>query len=87
MIPCLFKKIAGFDCPGCGLQRSILFLLKGDLQSSLQLYWATIPMLLMFAYCALYIRFSYRKGHLILIFLFCFNSVLIFCNYIYKLTH
>jgi len=87
MIPCLYKKIAGFDCPGCGLQRSILFLLKGDLQSSLQMYWATIPILLMFAYCGLHLMYHFKNGTRNLVFLFVFNAVLIICHYIYKLSH
>jgi hypothetical protein len=32
---CLFKRL-GLPCPGCGLGRSISFLLHGDLQRSLQ---------------------------------------------------
>jgi len=87
MIPCLFKSVFGFDCPGCGLQRSILLLLKGELSASLEMYWATIPILLMFLYCGLYLKFRFRQGPRNLIFLFCFNCVLITCHYLYKLTN
>lgn len=30
-IPCIFKKITGLDCPGCGMTRAILALLDGDI--------------------------------------------------------
>ncbi|MGS0524465.1 DUF2752 domain-containing protein [Zobellia nedashkovskayae] len=29
MLPCLNKKLFGIDCPGCGLQRSIVLFFKG----------------------------------------------------------
>lgn len=43
MLPCLFKTYFGFDCPGCGAQRSVYALLKGNLLESLALYPALIP--------------------------------------------
>ena len=41
LLPCFFKKFTGIDCPGCGFQRSILALLKGNFVESLNLYPAT----------------------------------------------
>jgi len=46
LLTCPFKKLTGFDCPGCGFQRSIIALLQGDLFKSLALYPATIPIFL-----------------------------------------
>jgi len=34
LLPCPFKILTGCDCPACGLQRSGLHLLKGEIQSS-----------------------------------------------------
>lgn len=34
MLGCLFKDYFGFDCPGCGIQRSCIALLNGDLEKS-----------------------------------------------------
>lgn len=48
LLPCPFKYLTGHDCPGCGFQRSLLALLRGDLKESLHLYPATIPILLTF---------------------------------------
>jgi hypothetical protein len=74
------------DCPGCGLQRSILMLLKGDFVASLHMYWATIPILLMFAFLVLHLKFRFNKGLTILMWMYGGNTFLIICNYIYKLT-
>ncbi len=46
MLPCPFKYLTGYDCPGCGFQRSFLALLKGDFQESFHLYPATVPLLI-----------------------------------------
>lgn len=53
LIPCPFKKLTGFDCPGCGFQRSVLALLNGDMSSSIHLYPATLPVLLALGFSVL----------------------------------
>jgi len=50
LFPCPFKYITGIDCPGCGFQRSLMALFRGDLQRSFALYPPAIPLLLFFAY-------------------------------------
>ncbi|RNC90302.1 MAG: DUF2752 domain-containing protein [Allomuricauda sp.] len=46
MIPCATKQILGFDCPGCGLQRSALLLLKGDFIGAFYMHPAIYPITL-----------------------------------------
>lgn len=50
LVPCLFKNFFHIECPGCGLQRSVLELLKGNVASSVGFYPALIPMLIYFTY-------------------------------------
>jgi len=50
LLPCPFKYITGFDCPGCGFQRSVVVLIQGNLHQSLALYPPAIPLMLFFAY-------------------------------------
>jgi Protein of unknown function (DUF2752) len=82
---CSFKEHFGFDCPGCGLQRSIIELLKGNIVESISLYPALIPVMTMFVFLALHLLFRFRQGALILKIMFIFNISLIALNYIYKL--
>lgn len=42
LLPCPFKWLTGFDCPGCGFQRSLLALLRGHWRASFQLYPPTL---------------------------------------------
>ncbi|CAG0968544.1 MAG: DUF2752 domain-containing protein [Bacteroidetes bacterium] len=88
LLPCFYKQYFGIDCPGCGMQRAFIYLLKGNISESIQLYPALIPMLLMFFYLALHLTFKFSKGAKILTFMFIFNCSLIIINYIYKIfTH
>jgi hypothetical protein len=87
MIPCIFKSVFHIDCPGCGLQRSFFLLLKGNLADSINMYWATIPMLFMFAFLLLHLKFNFKGGTRLLIFIYSINGILIFCHYFYKLSN
>jgi hypothetical protein len=46
MIPCLFKYLFGIECLGCGLQRAIALLFKGDFSGAFQMYPAIYMVLL-----------------------------------------
>ncbi len=38
MLPCFSKRLFGMDCPGCGLQRSLVFLFSGDFLAAFKMY-------------------------------------------------
>lgn len=50
LLPCPFKYFTGVDCPGCGFQRAVVALLKGNIAQSFSFYPAAIPLLLIFMY-------------------------------------
>jgi len=45
LFACFFKSHFGIECPGCGMQRALLSLLKGDLSESIAYHAALIPFL------------------------------------------
>ena len=53
LLPCPIKFITGFDCPGCGFQRSLLALLQGHWHESYNLYPATVPLLFVLLYAVI----------------------------------
>lgn len=83
---CYLYKIFGIQCPGCGMQRSIVELLRGELMASLKLYPATIPMFLMFVFLILHLKFKFKNGALILKVLFIFTVTIVVGKYIYKIV-
>lgn len=84
MMPCLTKKYLGVDCPGCGLQRSISFLIKGDFASAWDMYPAifTIIPLVGFFTVSQFIKIKYANK--IILSLLFISVILIVSNYITK---
>jgi hypothetical protein len=86
MFSCAYKKYFGIECPGCGFQRSLYYLLKGDFKESFQAYPPLIPILVMFMFLTMHFIFKFRYGAKILMFFYISNSLLIIINYIIKLS-
>jgi hypothetical protein len=61
MIPCLFKTLFGIECLGCGLQRAIVLILKGNLIEAFFMYPA-IYMIFLFAGMMIFNTLSKRKS-------------------------
>jgi hypothetical protein len=53
MIPCFTKKLFGIECFGCGMQRSLLMVFKGNLQEAWNLYPAVFPFLIFISFLAI----------------------------------
>jgi hypothetical protein len=84
-LPCIFKKVTHFDCPGCGFQRSFIELLKGNLGESFRLYPPLLPILLLFTVLVAYLAIKWQKGYLHLKYAYIFCATAIIANYIFKL--
>jgi len=85
MRTCTIREHTGIYCAGCGLQRSVIALLKGHIMESLILYPALIPILLMFTFLFFHLVFRFRSGASILKYMFIGNVSIVFMHYIYIL--
>lgn len=45
MLPCLNKKLFGFDCMGCGLQRGLYLLFNGEFIAAFKMYPAVYTLI------------------------------------------
>ena len=86
MLTCPSKYFLHVDCPGCGMQRSLLALLKGDIVQSWYFYppvFFIIPTLLL-----LVLRLTLKTdlSLSLLKFSFILTSLVVVFNYIYKIT-
>jgi hypothetical protein len=84
MLACPYQKYFGMDCFGCGMQRSFVALLKGNISESFQLYPALIPMIIMFLFLIVHLIFKFKKGGTWLKYMFILVSVIVVINFILK---
>jgi len=85
MLPCLFKQTFGIDCIGCGIQRSIAFLLKGQFENAFYMFPAIYTTLLFFLSVGLFVvdkKHNYQK---IVITLAIVNAIIMIISYVYKM--
>jgi cytosine/uracil/thiamine/allantoin permease len=87
MLSCPSKYITGFDCPGCGFQRSVLALINGNLSESLQLYPATILMILFVIFTLLENLMVLKGLTRLRKILLLFSIITVSISYILKLYH
>ncbi|MCF6348699.1 MAG: DUF2752 domain-containing protein [Flavobacteriaceae bacterium] len=85
MLSCQWKQQFDIECMGCGMQRSIIHLLKGEFVEAFYMYPAIYTLIAMFAFLLLHLKFSFKKGHKILLYLFITNLVLMLSNYFLKI--
>lgn len=67
-IPCVFYKITGYYCPGCGITRCLFSLLKGNIYKAFmynQLVFLLLPFLFFYAIYSGYI-YIYNKENKIM---------------------
>ena len=84
MLPCLWKQTFNIDCMGCGMQRSISLILKGDFVSAFYMYPAIYTLIVMFAFLLFHIKFQFKYGHRIIFGLFILNISIIVISFILK---
>ncbi len=84
MLSCRWKE-AGIECTGCGMQRSIVHLLKGEFIEAFNVYPAIYTLMIMGIFLVLHLKFNFTRGHKILLWLFIINLIIIISNFIIKL--
>ncbi|MFC4143868.1 DUF2752 domain-containing protein [Pedobacter mendelii] len=85
LIPCPFKALMGFDCPGCGFQRAFIFLIEGDLKQSWNMYPPTVPLIFLFLFAGFsyLVPFKNRSVSIQILAIIIGNFILF--SYLYKL--
>jgi hypothetical protein len=84
MLPCFTKKIIGVDCPGCGIQRSLVHLAKGEFGQALTMYPAIVPLLLLFSFMVFDQFYNFKYASRITSALMIISVGTILVNYILK---
>lgn len=85
MLPCPYKHYSGIDCPGCGMQRSVIELLKGNILDSIFAYPPLIPIIFLFLFLFAHLKYKFNNGANIIKYLFIFVVIIIVINFVIKL--
>ena len=87
MIPCVNKKLFGVECLGCGAQRALLLILKGEFNAAFHMFPAIFTTILFFAVLGLHFIDKSKNYHKIIVSLAFINAVIMIISYIYKMTN
>jgi hypothetical protein len=85
LLSCPIKELWGIDCPGCGLQRSFVLLLKGHLMESIRMYPALLPMLVLLFYTAFHLKWNRKNGSKVIVFLYLIIAIIVLFHYVWKM--
>ena len=63
MLPCLNKSLFGFECMGCGFQRSLLAVFQGQFHKAFVLYPAIFPIITLLTLIVIskFYKFKYHQ--------------------------
>ncbi len=84
MLPCLNKKLLGFDCMGCGLQRSLLLIYQGEFVSAFYMYPAVYTLIPLFLLIGLNVFLKVKRLNKIINLLAILSISIIIINFILK---
>ena len=84
MLSCFWKKNFNVDCMGCGMQRSVAFILRGEFVAAFHMYPAIYTLIAMFSFLLLHLKFQFKNGHKIILGLFILNISIIVTSFLIK---
>ncbi len=85
MLPCMSKKLFGVECIGCGTQRALILLLKGEFVEAFKMYPPIYTLVILFLFLFLHIVDKSRNYTRIVISLAIINLIIMILSYAYKM--
>lgn len=87
MLPCLNKKIFGFDCLGCGLQRAAVLLIRGEFVEAFYMYPAIYTLIPLFLVIGLNFFFKFKHASKIINILAILTVAIIIVSFTIKIIN
>lgn len=87
MLPCMNKSLFGIECFGCGTQRALLLVFKGEFVQAFYTFPAIYTTILFFIIIGLHFLDKSRDYHKVIIFLAILNAIIMIISYFYKQTN
>lgn len=85
MLPCMNKQLFGVECPGCGTQRAIAFLLEGEFWEAFKMFPAIYTLGIFFIFLALHLLDKKRNYYKLVIASAILNGAVILIAYFIKI--
>ncbi|MQP23653.1 DUF2752 domain-containing protein [Flavobacterium sp. LMO8] len=85
MLPCMNKQLFGVECPGCGTQRAIAFLLEGEFWEAFKMFPAIYTLALLFILLGLHLLDKKRNYTKLVIASAILNGAVILIAYFIKI--
>lgn len=85
MLPCLNKTLLGFECMGCGLQRSVALIINGKFVDAFFMYPAIYTLIAFFGFLIINSFKNFKHSNKIIIILALINVFIIVSNFLIKL--
>lgn len=87
LLSCPWKQHLDIECMGCGMQRALIHVLKGEFSQAFALYPAVYTLLFLFIFLAFHLKFKYKNGRKIINYLIVINVLIISISYVYKMVY
>jgi hypothetical protein len=85
MLPCMNKQLFGVECPGCGTQRAIAFLIEGEFYEAFKMFPAIYTLGLFFILLGLHLFEKKRNYTKLVISSAILNGAVILIAYFIKM--
>lgn len=86
LIPCPFKYLTGCDCPGCGIQRSIISALRGDISESFIQHPAGVPIMLLSVFFVLNLKFKFNNANKVMNYTLIIIGIVSLINWVVRMA-
>lgn len=86
MLPCMNKKYLGFECMGCGIQRSLALLIRGEFIEAFLMYPGIYPLIGLLGFIVINQFKSIKYANFIIPALAILTVGTIIISYIIKIT-
>jgi len=87
MLGCINKKIFGVECLGCGAQRAIALLFRGEFAAAFKMYPAIYTLLLLAGFLVFNFFVKMKYSFQIKVGLVILNAIIIIIGYIIKMSN
>lgn len=87
MLPCWSKKYFGLECMGCGSQRALFMVFKGDFMDAFFMFPAIYTTILFFIFVSLNFIDKTRNYHKLIIFSAVINAMVMVGAFLFKISN